>query len=129
MEEYVKVIYIEALTSLDMLKKQIIPACIGYSKELAETVAVKKSIGVSAPVEAAKVQELTDMTAELCGLTDALEAALAGAPEDVTACGMYDHETVIPAMEAARKVADALELKVAKKAWPVPTYADMLFYV
>ena len=129
MEEYVKVINIEALTSLDMLKKQIIPACIGYSKELAETVAVKKSIGVSAPVEAAKVQELTDMTAELCGLTDALEAALAGAPEDVTACGMYDHETVIPAMEAARKVADALELKVAKKAWPVPTYADMLFYV
>ena len=129
MEEYVKVINIEALTSLDMLKKQIIPACIGYSKELAETVAVKKSIGVSAPVEAAKVQELTDMTAELCGLTDALEAALAGAPEDVTACGMYDHETVIPAMEAARKVADALELKVAKKAWPVPTYADLLFYV
>ncbi|MGN0757712.1 MAG: glutamine synthetase type III, partial [Candidatus Ventricola sp.] len=129
MEEYVKVINIEALTSLDMLKKQIIPACIGYSKELAETVAVKKSIGVSAPVEAEKVQELTDMTAELCGLTDALEAALAGAPEDVTACGMYDHETVIPAMEAARKVADALELKVAKKAWPVPTYADMLFYV
>ena len=129
MEEYIKVINIEALTSLDMLKKQIIPACIGYSKELAETVAVKKTIGVSAPVEAAKVQELTDMTAELCGLTDALEAALAGAPEDVTACGMYDHETVIPAMEAARKVADALELKVAKKAWPVPTYADMLFYV
>ena len=129
MEEYVKVINIEALTSLDMLKKQIIPACIGYSKELAETVAVKKSIGVSAPVETAKVQELTDMTAELCGLTDALEAALAGAPEDVVACGMYDHEKVIPAMEAARKVADALELKVAKKAWPLPTYADLLFYV
>ena len=42
---------------------------------------------------------------------------------------MYDHETVIPAMEAARKVADELELLVAKKAWPFPTYADLLFYV
>jgi len=129
MEEYVKVIHIEALTSLDMLKKQIIPACIAYSKELAETVAVKRSIGVDAPVETAKVQELTDMTAELCGLTDALEAAVEAAPEEVVARGMYDRETVIPAMEAARRVADALEMKVAKRAWPMPTYADMLFYV
>ena len=42
---------------------------------------------------------------------------------------MYAHETVIPAMEEARKVADRLEMKVAKQAWPMPTYADMLFYV
>ena len=63
------------------------------------------------------------------GSMEALEAAVAGCPEDATACGMYDHETVIPAMEEARKVADALELKVAKRAWPFPTYADMLFYV
>ena len=129
MEEYVKVIRIEALASLDILKKQIVPACISYSKELAETVAVKKSIGVDAPAEVAKVKELTEMTAELIAKQEALEAAVAGCPEDATACGMYDHETVIPAMEAARKVADALEMKVAKKAWPMPTYADMLFYV
>ena len=129
MEEYVKVIHIEAMATLDILKKQIVPACIAYSKELAETVAVKKSIGVDAPAETAKVKELTDMTAELIARQDALEAAVAACPEDATACGLYDHETVIPAMEAARKVADALELKVAKRVWPFPTYADMLFYV
>ena len=69
------------------------------------------------------------MTAELMDLTAKLEAAVAGEPEELTARAMYAHETVIPAMEAARKVADALEMKVAKKAWPMPTYADMLFYV
>ena len=42
---------------------------------------------------------------------------------------MYEYETVIPAMEAARKVADELELKVGKAYWPMPTYADLLFYV
>ena len=54
---------------------------------------------------------------------------MAGEPEELVARAMYAHDTVIPAMEAARKVADALELKVSKKAWPFPTYADMLFYV
>ena len=129
LEEYVKVIHIEAMASLDILKKQIVPACIGYSKELAETVALKKSIGVDAPAEVAKVRELTEKTAELIGLQDALEAAVDGSPADTTECAMYDHEAVIPAMGAARKVADELELLVAKKAWPFPTYADLLFYV
>ena len=129
LEEYVKVIHIEAMASLDILKKQIVPACIGYSKELAETVALKTSIGVDAPAEVAKVRELTEKTAELISLQGALEAAVDGCPADTTECAMYDHETVIPAMEAARKVADELELLVAKKAWPFPTYADLLFYV
>ena len=129
LEEYVKVIHIEAMASLDILKKQIVPACIGYSKELAETVALKKSIGVDAPAEVAKVRELTEKTAELISLQGALEAAVDGCPADTTECAMYDHETVIPAMEAAREVADELELLVAKKAWPFPTYADLLFYV
>ena len=128
-EEYTKVIRIEALTSIDMLSKRIIPACIAYSKELAETVAVKKSIGIDAPAEAKKAAELTALTAELIDRQEALSAALAAAPADVVARAMYDRETVIPAMEAARKVADMLETKVAKRCWPIPTYADLLFYV
>ena len=50
-------------------------------------------------------------------------------PEELNERAMYEHETVIPAMEAARKVADELELKVGKAYWPMPTYADLLFYV
>ena len=128
-EEYVKVIRIEALTSLDMLAKQIVPACIAYSKELAETVAVKKSIGIDAPAEMKKVAELTELTAELISRQEALAAAVAAQPEGVIECAMYGHETIIPAMEAARKVADQLEMKVAKRAWPMPTYAELLYYV
>ncbi len=129
LEEYCKVIRIEARTSLNMLKKQIIPAGVAWSREMAEGVALKKRIGVSAPAEAAMVQQITDKTAELSALTEALEAAVDGAPSGLEACAMYAHETVIPAMEAARKAADALELMVDKKVWPLPTYADMLFYV
>ena len=129
MEEYAKVIHIEALTSLDMLGKMIVPACAAYSKMLAEGVAAKKSIGVDAPAEVAAVRELTDKTAELMALEEKLKGAVAGEPEELNERAMYEHETVIPAMEAARKVADELELKVGKAYWPMPTYADLLFYV
>ena len=129
MEEYAKVIHIEALTSLDMLGKLIVPACAAYSKMLAEGVAAKKSIGVDAPAEVAAVRELTDKTAELMALEEKLKDAVAGEPEELNERAMYEHETVIPAMEAARKVADELELKVGKAYWPMPTYADLLFYV
>ena len=129
MEEYAKVIHIEALTSLDMLGKMIVPACTAYSKMLAEGVAAKKSIGVDAPAEVAAVRELTDKTAGLMALEGKLKDAVAGEPEELNERAMYEHETIIPAMEAARKVADELELKVGKAYWPMPTYADLLFYV
>ena len=96
---------------------------------LAEGVAAKKSIGVDAPAEVAAVRELTDKTAELMALEEKLKDAVAGEPEELNERAMYEHETVIPAMEAARKVADELELKVGKAYWPMPTYADLLFYV
>ena len=58
-----------------------------------------------------------------------LENVVAGEPDGLDERAMYEHEAVIPAMEAARKVADELELKVDKKYWSMPTYADLLFYV
>ena len=129
MEEYAKVIHIEALTCLDMLRRQIIPACITYSGEVARTVATKAGIGVDAPAEKAKVAELTEMTARLMERETALAAAVAAEPEEINARAMYAHETVIPAMEAARAVADALESRVDKAHWPFPTYAELLYYV
>ena len=129
LEEYAKVIHIEAMTSLHMLQKQIIPAAVTWSKELADGVAVKKSIGVDAPAETAQVKEITELTAELAEKTAALSAAVDAEPQETAERAMYEHETVIPAMEAARKLADALEMKVAKRCWPMPTYADLLYYV
>ena len=129
MEEYTKVVQIEALTMIDMLGKLIVPSCVAYSKMMAEGVAAKKSIGIEAPAEAAQVKLLTEKTADLMTLKADLENVVAGEPDGLDERAMYEHEAVIPAMEAARKVADELELKVDKKYWSMPTYADLLFYV
>ena len=129
MEEYTKVVHIEALTMIDMLGKLIVPSCVAYSKMMAEGVAAKKSIGIEAPADAAQVKLLTEKTADLMTLKADLENVVAGEPDGLDERAMYEHEAVIPAMEAARKVADELELKVDKKYWSMPTYADLLFYV
>ena len=129
LEEYAKTIHIEALTAADMLGKQIIPAVIEYSGKLAETVAAKKAIGVDAPAEAAMVKDLTEKTVALVEKRAALEAAIAGVPDGVEGAARYYHDAVIAAMEAARAIADELEMLVGKKYWPFPTYGDMLFYV
>ena len=129
MEEYAKIIHIEALTLIDMLGKLIVPACAAYSKQLAEGVAAKAGIGVDAPAEAAQVRLLTEKTAELIERTERLKAVVADEPEALNARAMYEHEAVIPAMEAARQVADELEGRVGKEYWPMPSYADLLFYV
>ena len=129
MEEYTKVVHIEALTMIDMLGKMIVPSCVAYSKMMAEGVAAKMSIGIEAPAEAVQVKLLTEKTADLMMLKADLENVVAGEPDGLDERAMYEHEAVIPAMEAARKVADELELKVDKKYWSMPTYADLLFYV
>lgn len=142
LEEYSKTIRIEALTMLDMLSKLILPACIRFSKELAEGVQVKKQIGIDAPAEAALVRTITEKVALLmeaqktlsdkveradCVLTD----AYAVAPGGVGARKMsrYYRDEILPAMQDARVLADTLETLVSKEFWPFPTYSDILFYV
>ena len=129
MEEYAKTIHIEALTSLDMLDKMIIPACISYSNELASGVAVKAQIGIEASTEKEMVKVLTERIGLLVQARDELAEAIQKEPDTLNERGLYEHEIVIPAMEKARTLADDLEHRVAKNVWPVPTYADLLFYV
>ena len=127
LEEYTKTINIEARTMIDMLRKDIIPACIKYGRELSDTAISKKSIGIDAASEIALAQALSDETAKLIAAESALEAVLATVPSEDSA--MYMHDSVIPAMDAARASADKLEMMVPKTIWPMPTYGDILFYV
>ncbi len=142
LEEYGKTIHIEALTMLDMLQKLILPACMRYAKDVAEGVALKKQIGLEAPVELELVRDLTEKTAALSkardvlaekveGAKHVLDHALSAAPGSVGARtkSRYYYEEILPAMEETRKIADALESMVAKEYWPFPTYSDLLFYV
>ena len=142
LEEYSKTIRIEALTMLDMLRKLILPACAKSSKDLAEGVMIKKQIGVDAPCEAELVAKITEKTAQLAAaqgvLADKVNAANSVLTEEFAAApggrgarrlSRYYRDEVLPAMQAARGLADELENLVAKDYWPFPTYSDILFYV
>ena len=130
LEEYSKSLNIEGLTMVDMLRKQIIPACMSYSGKVAEGVAVKKSIGIDAPAEATLCAEVTAGTAKLMDCAQALETALSGVPAGGSVeVATYYCQAVLPRMEEARAASDAMEVKVGKADWPMPTYSDILYYL
>ena len=130
LDEYAKTIRIEALTMLDILKKDIIPACIAYTHTLADAAIAKKAIGVDAATEIELARALSDETHRLLDAQNGIEDALSNAPDgDLESLALYQHDVVLPAMEQARTYADHLESMVPKKDWPMPTYADLLFYV
>ena len=130
MEEYNKTLHIEMLTMLEMAKQEILPACLAYTKSVAEGVAVKKSLGINAPNEEKAVKELTALTEELMDKIDTLNNASKNLPAvDAYETGMYYKNNVIPAMEDLRKTADTLEAMVGKDYWPFPTYTDLLYSI
>ncbi len=130
---YVKVINIEALTMLEMARRDILPAVFAYEGTLDAALAAKKNAGldISRDARLPLVQQLTERAALLSERTDALDAVLANDPAkgDHTARAVYFCDAVIPAMQALRQAADSLETIVATEFWPYPTYADLLFSV
>ena len=130
LEEYCKTLHIEALTMLEMIAREILPACISYSSKVSGSVAVKASIGVEARTEKQLASQLTVWIDALSDRRDALQAAVDGVPaNDWAARSAYYRDSVIPAMDAAREAADQLETMVGQSDWPFPTYGQMLFYV
>ncbi len=131
LEEYSKTINIEALTMLDMLKKDIIPACIAYNKKIVDAAIAKKEIGISADLEIEQAEQLSEKTALLCQKQQALEKALNNVPdlEQGEAAAKYFGNVVIEKMEQTRAVADELEMMIAQNDWPMPTYGKILYYV
>ena len=130
LEEYNKILHIEAMTMSDMVREEITPACIAFEGELAGTINSKKAAGVSGGMEAGLLGKVSELTEELYAKNTALDEAIAAAPSgDNTETAHYYHNTVIAAMDAVRAPADKLEGLVGKKFWPFPTYSDILFYV
>ena len=131
LEEYSKTINIEALTMLDMLKKDIIPACIAYNKKIVDAAIAKKEIGISADLEIEQAEQLSEKTALLCQRQQALEKALNNVPdlEQGEVAAKYFGNVVIEKMEQTRAVADELEMMIAQNDWPMPTYGKILYYV
>lgn len=130
-ETYAKTINIEALTMIDIASKQLIPAVVGYSKSLADTVIAVKAAGADASVQS---DLLAEVSANLKAMSDALAklekvTAEAAAMEDVKAQAFFYKDAVKAAMEELRTPADTLEMLVDKDVWPIPTYAELIFEV
>ena len=130
-ESYAKAINIEARTMIDMASKQIIPAIIKYTKELADTVVAVKEAGADASVQAELLTEVSGLLAETKKALEALKvvADQAAAMEEGEDQARFYHFDVVPAMEALRTPVDTLEMIVDKEAWPMPSYGDLIFEV
>jgi glutamine synthetase len=128
-EAYAKQINIEALTAIDMAKKQFIPAATEYATFLADSIVSFKAVSVAAPVQEDLLKKLGALMASAYMNLGKLEAATAKAQETadtVKKAEMY-RDKVVTAMQALRTDIDALEMIVPRDTWPVPTYADLLF--
>ena len=130
-ESYAKAINIEARTMIDMASKQIIPAIIKYTKELADTVVAVKEAGADASVQAELLTEVSGLLAESKKAREALKVVTdqAAAMEEGEDQARFYHSDVVPAMEALRAPVDKLEMIVDKEAWPMPSYGDLIFEV
>ncbi|MBQ5331767.1 MAG: glutamine synthetase III, partial [Oscillospiraceae bacterium] len=131
LENYSKIINIEALTMLDMAKKQILPAGMEFAKKLSDSVNSKKSAGVSSDLEKKLADKVSALNAGISDAIDELDTKLIGAGDagDAEATAKYYRNTVFAAMQSLRAVADELETITPESIWPFPTYGDLMFRV
>ncbi len=131
MESYCKVMNIEALTMLDMAKKQILPAVIKYIKTVSETAVAAKAIGVPADVEVELASKLSSLAAELNEGIGALEFAVEESHKikEHYKLMFFIRDEIIPTMNSVRAASDELETLVGEEYWPFPTYDELLFNV
>ncbi len=125
LENYIKTINIEALTFIDMTKRQLLPAALKYALIAAE--AAEKTGSKAAKKSCAKIVELADAMEEKLSK---LEEAVSGCVhDDAFETALYYRNTVVAAIEELRSAVDATEQVVPADYWPVPVYADLLFKV
>jgi glutamine synthetase len=133
MDNYAKTIHIEALTMIDMVREQVLPAVSAYSAKLAADAAAKKALVPSLPckMEVTTVEKLSSLEDSLTESVAKLDDLTVKAKmiSDVTEQARFDHSEVIPAMADVRAASDQLELIVSREYWPMPTYGDLLFTV
>ena len=133
MEHYSKIINIEALTMLEMARKQLLPAVNAYMSEVANTAASKLAVSESLSVRS-ETRALTRLSADADAMSDAvdeLQAAVdaAKALSDESAKAVAFHDDVLPKMDALRAAADDAETICGEDYWPLPSYSKMLYYV
>ena len=133
MEHYSKIINIEALTMLEMARKQLLPAVNSYMSEVANTAASKLAVSeaISVRSETKTLQKLSADADAMSDAIDTLQAAVdaAKALPTETEKAVAFHSDVIPAMDALRAAADDAETICGEDYWPLPSYSKLLYYV
>ena len=133
MENYCKVINIEALTMLDMARKDILPAMSNYCKELAETISAKKSVcqDIDCSYEQESLSNLSSLVSAMYKQVNKLDEDLIKikSTEDVTEMGDYYKNTILSDMTAIRISSDMMETVASAEKWPYPSYGELLFGV
>lgn len=127
-EAYNKILNIEALTSIDMIRRQILPATLKYTEHLANGILAKDRVGVSHHAETQLIRRLSKAADALYDLCEKLDNDLRSVPADTAEAAQYYHNVIVPGMDAARQEADLLESLTDRSFWPYPTYEDLLFY-
>ena len=133
MENYCKTVTIEALTMVDMARRDILPAVETYTSRVAASAAAKKAADpeLLCAYEKDLVRRLSGLTDRIAGQTEALERLMAElqTESDVTATACRIRDEVLPSMSALRAAVDEAETLTASDCWPYPTYGDLLFSV
>ena len=133
MEHYSKIINIEALTMLEMARKQLLPAINSYMSEVANTAASKLAVSDAISVRS-ETKTLTRLSTDADAMSDAIDALQAAvdtaeAMTDESAKAVSFHDDVLPKMDALRAAADDAETICGEDYWPLPSYSKMLYYV
>ena len=133
MEHYSKIINIEALTMLEMARKQLLPAVNSYMSEVANTAASKLAVSESISVRS-ETKTLGRLSADADAMSDAIDTlqdavdASKALPTEAEKAVAF-HDNVLPAMDALRAAADDAETICGEDYWPLPSYSKMLYYV
>ena len=129
MEEYTKIINIEALTMLDMAKKDILPSVSRFTKTLLETISSKKALGIYASYEEGFVQKISSKLKEAYTALEDLDSKTKtfSEIEDFEKAAFYVRDEIIPAMDALREPCDVMETLTDASEWPFPTYGKLLY--
>ena len=129
-EGYGKTINIEALTMLEMAKREILPAVVKYIGFVADSLNNVRETGLAVDVSAQSglLKDLSAVAGQFRTATGKLEKAMHKVPQGTAAeKAFYYRDHVVPAMEALRELGDRLEVMVGENFWPMPTYAELLF--
>ena len=129
LEAYIKILNIEALTSIDMIRHQILPAAIKYTEHLTRGIVNKQKIGLTCKAERLLAERLSIACDKLYDFCEILAQDLKQVPSgDTPARARYYGDVIVSDMAQAREQADILESLTDKAYWPYPTYSDLLFY-